>query len=142
MLLDKYFKDCLYFTVNRLGRVITRMAEEEFRRTGLSPTYAFLLMAVYGKEGLTQKELGEILHLMPSTVTRFVEKLEGNGFVSTRQDGRMSRIYLTDKGKEIQQQISECWDSLHERYAKVLGREEGDRLTRHLYEVSVRLEKA
>jgi len=141
-LLDKYFKDCLYFTANRLGRVITRMAEEEFARTGLSPTYAFLLMAVNEKEGLTQKELGEILHLTPPTITRFVEKLEGKNFVSTRQDGRMSRIYLTDKGREIQRQISACWSSLHERYAKVLGRDEGDRLTRRLYEVSVLLEQA
>lgn len=141
-MLDKYFKDCLYFSAIRLGRVITRMAEEEFARTGLSPTYAFLLMAVCEKEGLTQKELGEILHLTPSTVTRFIEKLEAKNFVSTRQDGRMSRIYLTDKGREIQRQISECWSSLHERYAKVLGREEGDKLTRHLYEVSVLLEQA
>jgi DNA-binding MarR family transcriptional regulator len=141
-LLDKYFKDCLYFSAIRLGRVITRMAEEEFGRIGLSPTYAFLLMAVYEKEGLTQKELGEILHLTPSTVTRFIEKLEAKQLVSSRQDGRLSRIYLTDKGRDIQRQISECWESLHDRYARVLGREEGDTLTRRLYDVSVLLEQA
>jgi len=54
----------------------------------------------------------------------------------------MSRVYLTDKGRAMQEQIEECWSSLHERYAKVLGREEGDRLTRRLYEVSVELEQA
>ncbi|REJ13590.1 MAG: MarR family transcriptional regulator, partial [Paenibacillaceae bacterium] len=139
-MLDKYFTDCLYFTANRLTRVITRMAEEEFARTGLSPAYAFLLMAVQERNGLTQKELGEVLHLTPSTVTRFVEKLERKLLVTTRQDGRMSRVYLTDKGRAMQEQIEECWSSLHERYAKVLGREEGDRLTRRLYEVSVELE--
>ncbi|CAG5081492.1 Transcriptional regulator, MarR family protein [Thermobacillus xylanilyticus] len=141
-MLDKYFTDCLYFTANRLTRVITRMAEEEFARTGLSPAYAFLLMAVQERNGLTQKELGEVLHLTPSTVTRFVEKLERKLLVTTRQDGRMSRVYLTDKGRAMQEQIEECWSSLHERYAKVLGREEGDRLTRRLYEVSVELEQA
>lgn len=141
-MLDKYFTDCLYFTANRLSRVITRLAEDEFRKTGLSPTYAFLLMAVHEKEGLTQKELGEILHLMPSTVTRFIEKLEGKRLVYTRQDGRMSRIYLTDQGRDMQGVIADCWSSLHDRYAAVLGREEGDRLTRRLDEVSDQLEDA
>jgi hypothetical protein len=49
---------------------------------------------------------------------------------------------LTDKGRDIQRQISECWESLHDRYARVLGREEGDTLTRRLYDVSVLLEQA
>jgi DNA-binding MarR family transcriptional regulator len=141
-MLDKYFTDCLYFTANRLARAITRMAEEEFGPTGLSPAYAFLLMAVYERDGLTQKELGEVLHLTPSTVTRFVEKLEMKRLVVTRQDGRLSRVYLTDRGRAMRKQIEECWTSLHERYAKVLGREEGDRLTRRLYEASVELERA
>jgi len=141
-MLNKYFTDCLYFTANRLARVITRMAEEEFIRTGLSPAYAFLLMALYERDGMNQKELGEALHLMPSTVTRFVEKLESKRLVATRQDGRMSRVYLTDKGRAMKGQIEECWSSLHDRYAKALGREEGDRLTRRLYEASEELERA
>lgn len=141
-MLEKYFTDCLYFTANRLARLITRMAEEEFGRTGLSPAYAFLLMAVYERDGLTQKELGEVLHLTPSTVTRFIEKLERKRLVITRQDGRLSRVYLTDGGRAMRKQIEDCWTSLHERYAKVLGREEGDRLTRRLHDVSVELEKA
>jgi Transcriptional regulators len=141
-MLDKYFTDCLYFSANRLARTITRMAEEEFAKTGLSPAYAFLLMAVYEQDGLSQKELGEALHLTPSTVTRFVEKLEGKRLVATLQEGRMSRVFLTDKGRELQEQIAECWTSLHDRYAKALGREEGDRLTRRLHEASVELEKA
>lgn len=67
-------KECLYFTANRLGRIITKMAEDEFAVSGLSPTYAFLLMAVYEREGISQKELCEILHLQPSTITRFIER--------------------------------------------------------------------
>lgn len=53
--LGTYLKECLYFTANRLGRVITKMAEDEFAASGLSPTSAFLLMAVFEKEGISQK---------------------------------------------------------------------------------------
>ena len=62
--------NCLYFTANSLARVITRMAEEEFRATGLSPSHAFLVMLVNDKPGIGQKELCEQLYLAPSTVTR------------------------------------------------------------------------
>ena len=55
--------NCLYFTGNSLARVITRMAEEDFRVTGLSPSLAFLVMLVNDSPGIGQKELCEPLHL-------------------------------------------------------------------------------
>lgn len=140
--MDHYYEGCLYFTANRLSRIMTRMAEEAFAATGLSPAYVLLLMALHEKNGMNQKELGEVLHLKPSTITRFIEKLQAQGFVYTRQEGRWSRTYLTDKGMAIQPVIQECWCTLHDRYAAVLGREEGDALTRRMYEASRLLERA
>lgn len=138
---ETYYRNCLYFTANRLSRIITKMAEEDFRKTGLSPTYAFLLMAVYEQEGITQKELSAILHLTPSTVTRFIEKLEAKRLVLSQADGRLSRIYSTEQGKALKPEIEKAWDDLHDRYSAILGREEGDELTLKLDDVSNELEK-
>ncbi|MDF2684163.1 MAG: transcriptional regulator, MarR family protein [Brevibacillus sp.] len=139
-MLEIYLKECLYFTANRLSRVITKMADEEFAVSGLSPTYAFLMMAVYEKEGISQKELGEILHLQPSTVTRFIEKLIGKGLIYSRVEGRLSLIYSTEKGKALEGVINECWNHLRSRYAAILGAKEGDELSLYLDQVSNRLE--
>ncbi|MDF2958901.1 MAG: transcriptional regulator, MarR family protein [Paenibacillus sp.] len=139
-MLENYLKECLYFTANRLSRIITKMAEDEFAVSGLSPTYAFLLMAVYEKEGISQKELGEILHLQPSTVTRLIEKLAVKGLIYNRVEGRLSLIYTTDKGKALEDVINRCWTNLRSRYAAILGEKEGDDLTLHLYKVSDQLE--
>ncbi|WP_240417845.1 MarR family winged helix-turn-helix transcriptional regulator [Paenibacillus periandrae] len=139
-LLGTYLKECLYFTANRLGRVITKMAEDEFAASGLSPTSAFLLMAVFEKEGISQKELGEILHLQPSTVTRLIEKLIIKGLITNRVDGRLSLIYATDKGKALEEPINESWNSLRSRYSALLGEKEGDELSLYLYKVSDRIE--
>lgn len=139
-MLENYLKECLYFTANRLGRVITKMAEDEFAVSGLSPTYGFLLMAVYEKEGISQKELGGILHLQPSTVTRLVEKLVSKGMIYNRVEGRLSLIYATDKGKALEDVINQCWNNLRARYSAILGAQEGDELTLHLYKVSDQLE--
>ncbi|WP_062050453.1 MarR family winged helix-turn-helix transcriptional regulator [Bacillus sp. JCM 19034] len=140
-MLNSYLEECLYFTASRLTRVVTRMAEDEFSKTGLSPTYAFLMMAVFDKEGITQKELGETLHLQPSTVTRLIEKLVNKGLIEKKLDGRLTRIYSKDKGRELEELIYESWDSLRDKYNEIIGEKEGDELTLHLSKISKKLEK-
>ncbi|MFC5404558.1 MarR family winged helix-turn-helix transcriptional regulator [Cohnella soli] len=139
-MLQVYLKECLYFTANRLGRIVSRMAEDEFASSGMSPTSAFLLMAVFEKDGISQKELGHILHLQPSTVTRLIEKLVAKNLIYNRVEGRLSLIYATDKGKATEEVINECWNNLRRRYVAILG-EEGDALSFRIDEASDRLEK-
>ena len=121
--------DCLYFTANSLARVITRMAEEEFGKTGLSPSHAFLVMLVNDHPGIAQKELADNLQLAPSTVTRFIDALVYKGYLTRQTEGKASKAYPTDEGKNLQSTIEDAWTNLHKRYAKVLGLREGDALT-------------
>jgi DNA-binding MarR family transcriptional regulator len=121
--------DCLYFTANSLARVITRMAEEEFRKTGLSPSHAFLMMLVNDHPGIAQKELADNLQLAPSTVTRFIDSMVYKGYLTRQTEGKASKVYPTGEGKNLQSTIEDAWKNLHMRYAKVLGLREGDALT-------------
>jgi DNA-binding MarR family transcriptional regulator len=121
--------NCLYFTANSLSRIITRMAEEEFRKTGLSPSHAFLMMLVTDSPGIGQKELCSQLHLAPSTVTRFIDALVYKGFLTRQSEGKASSVYPTKAGETLRKPIGEAWKRLHQRYAKVLGLKEGDELT-------------
>jgi MarR family transcriptional regulator, organic hydroperoxide resistance regulator len=124
----KILHNCLNFTANSLARVISRMAEEEFRRNGLSPSHAFIMMLANDSPGITQNELAEQLNLAPSTITRFVDTLVNKGFLTRQSEGRMSRIYPTDSGQALRESIDASWQNLHERYSKILGRENGDQL--------------
>ena len=131
--------NCLYFTANSLARVITRMADEEFRRTGLSPAHAFLMMLVNDNPGIGQKELCEQLHLAPSTITRFVDTLVYKGYLTRHAAGKASMVYATEAGENLRKPIAEAWKCLHQRYATVLGFEEGDELTAMIDDASNKL---
>lgn len=134
--------NCLYFTANSLSRIITRMAEEEFRKTGLSPSHAFLMMLVMDEPGIGQKSLCEQLKLAPSTVTRFVDALLHRGYLTRQTEGKTANIYPTEKGGELRGEIDAAWKRLHERYGEVLGLEAGDNLTALIDQAAEKLGKS
>ncbi|WP_394549338.1 MarR family winged helix-turn-helix transcriptional regulator [Priestia sp. D3YE.R1] len=130
---------CLFFTVKKLDRIMDKIAEEAFKQTGLSPTYGFIILAVNEQPGITQKELAELLHTAPSTIARFVVKLENKKLIYTEQSGRSTLSYLTDEGKILVKKIDEAWDNLHNIYADVLGKEESDDLALHISKIGDQL---
>lgn len=132
---------CLYFTANSLARVITRMAEEEFRKTGLSPSHAFLMMLATDHPGIGQSELCERLHLAPSTVTRFIDALVHKGYLIRKAEGKASMVHATPAGEALRAPIDAAWSALHQRYAKVLGLKEGDELTALIDEAGQKLSR-
>lgn len=133
---------CLYFTANSLSRIITRMAEEEFRKTGLSPSHAFLMMLVMDEPGIGQKSLCEQLNLAPSTVTRFVDALLHKGYLTRQTEGKTANIYPTEKGSGLRDDIDAAWKRLHQRYADILGLEAGDELTALIDQAADKLVKS
>ncbi len=140
-MIEEYLRYCLYFTASKLARIITKMAEEEFAGTGISPAYAYLLMLVKDRPGITQQDLGYALHLTPSTVTRFIDKLEVKGLVTRTMEGKNSLIHLTEKGLAIQDKIHQAWSGLYNRYSGILGEEEGDDLTKQIFEAGEKLDR-
>ncbi len=131
---------CLYFTATKLQRVLNRWAEDEFARIGLAPSAGFAVMVVNEHPGMTQNELASVLNLAPSTLTRFVDKLENKGLMHRKKDGRTTYLESTDKGLEIHEELSEGWKRVWRRYADILGTEEGNKLAAELNKVSEALE--
>lgn len=138
---DSIFCKCLYFSANAFARLITKMAEEEFASTGLAPSYAFLLMAVNGNPGIQPKFISEMMQLTPSTVTRFIEKLEHKEYLERKAIGKITEVYPTSKSLKLEKKIRKSWSSLYNRYSLILGEAEGKELTSLLYDAAKKLDK-
>lgn len=93
-LLSLFMKVDRYFMAKCFGQM---------QGLGIYPGQIPVLGMVSKKEGLSQKELAEILRIKPPTVTASVQRLEKAGFLYKKpdeKDQRIARIYLTEKGKE------------------------------------------
>ena len=71
------------------------------------------------EDGLRQKAIAEEMHIGPSSTSEFIDKLEQTGYIERRpdpDDGRATRIYLTEKGKA---RAYELEDERKERFASL-----------------------
>ena len=137
---DTQLNDCLFFSSCKLARVLGKTAEEEFKVTGLSPSHAFLLHIVNKSSGLGQKQIGELLHMTPSTITRFIEKLENKGLVSRKSEGKNVNIFKTEKGMLLQPEIEKAWLHVHEIYSDILTFEESEQFILTANKIIAKLE--
>ncbi len=138
---ENQYCSCLYYSANALARIITKMAEEEFALVQLSPSYAFLLVAVNGKPGIQPTEISKMIMLTPSTVTRLIEKMEFKGFLERRSSGKFTEVFPTQKGKNLVPDIKIAWQNLLQRYVKLIGEEQSKKLTTDIYEAALKLQQ-
>lgn len=120
---------CLYFTANNLARIMTNWAEEEFKITGLSPNQAFIILIVCETPRITPLEIADYLSLSPSTITRFIDKLEIKNLVSRSVEGKRVVIEPTPNGQKLVSDINKAWHNLYHKYSQLIGYEEGKRIT-------------
>jgi MarR family transcriptional regulator, organic hydroperoxide resistance regulator len=134
------YAQCLYFTSAALARKIEKMATESWKKVGLSPSHAYLLLAVLEEPGIQPTALAEHLQLQPSTITRLIEKLEEKKLAVRTTEGKITNVYPTPKAKDCQPKMLECMQDFLTRSAKVLGREESTKLVQTLAQTADKLD--
>lgn len=132
---------CLYFSSNAIARALTKMAEEEFAQTGMSPSHGFILMTVNKQPGIFAGDLAKAMELTPSTVTRLLEKLEQKNLIERKSEGKYTRIFATDEGRQQQYTLENSWKRLGDRYGNIIGREKGQHLSAYLTEALMSIQE-
>lgn len=92
-----------------------RRAHDLLESLGLYRGQPRLLHVLWDQEGCTHSELAERIHVRPSTITKMLSRMEEAGFVERRkdpEDHRVSRVYLTAAGRDIQERVHQVWQQL------------------------------
>lgn len=115
---------CLFFSTAKLARELGKLADDSFSKTGLSPSHAVLLYMINLRGKIQQKDVGELLHLTPSTITRLIDKLVRKGYVEKQTEGKNVCLLSTSEGQAQQDEIIDAWNLLHKGYQDILTEEE------------------
>ena len=124
--------------LGQLIRLHFCLSHKNLEKEGLYPGQPNLLFALYHKDGLSQKEIAEILHSKPATITVMIKRLEKTGFVERKDDKndqRISRIFLTEKGKNICENLKEMHAEIEKKCFYNFTLEEKILLRRFLIQV-------
>jgi DNA-binding MarR family transcriptional regulator len=114
-------------SLDRISSQMRRDYSESLRELNLYVGQDNLLYRLWLGDGITQMQLCEHLKCEPPTVTNMVKSLEQNGFIYRKrdeQDARVMRIYLTDKGKELEAPVEMKWKAQQEKLLHSITMEE------------------
>jgi MarR family transcriptional regulator, organic hydroperoxide resistance regulator len=118
-----------------LGFAFWRMKGAFERETGVSAGTWFTLELLAREDGMSQGELSQRFDIDPSRVTRLAKRLEREGLLRKerdRGDKRVVRMYLTNKGRSLIENLSKCRERFDQRVGAVLTPEELKELRRML----------
>ncbi|WP_141501067.1 MarR family winged helix-turn-helix transcriptional regulator [Paenibacillus luteus] len=114
-------------SLDRISSQMRRNYSESLRELNLYVGQDNLLYRLWLGDGVTQMQLCEHLKCEPPTVTNMVKSLEQNGFIYRKRDvddGRIMRIFLTDKGKELEKPVETKWREQQEKLLKSISMED------------------
>jgi DNA-binding MarR family transcriptional regulator len=119
-------------------RAVAEATEAAFHRHGVHAGQQFILRRLWEEDGLTPGQIARRLGLATPTVTKMTNRMEAARLVRRGPDStdrRLVRIYLTERGKALQDVINEEMRHVTERALRSVTAEERRQLVRLLHEV-------
>ena len=113
-------------------------ARQVFEGAGLYRGQPRLLRLLWEQEGQTHSDLAREMRVQPSTITKMIQRMEKAGFVSRRpdpDDQRVSRVYLTELGRAVQEEVREAFGLLEQETFFGLAEAERKTLRRLLLQI-------
>ncbi|HEY1867983.1 MAG TPA: MarR family transcriptional regulator [Candidatus Cybelea sp.] len=111
---------CACANLRRAARAVSQIYEEELRGSGLRATQLSLLQAVQIAGTLSQGDLGSLLCIDSTTLSRTLRPLVKNGWIAGRRgtDKRERLFSLTGAGKRKLEQITPHWKRAQRRFMR------------------------
>jgi len=118
--------------VYALTERIQRRLMAHFQGTGLHWGLRRILQELWIQDGLSQAELAHAVRSSEASASNMLKHLVGGGWVERRRDPydyRISRVFLTEKGRALRDAIEEECARIHKGVSQELGTKDTKRLT-------------
>jgi DNA-binding MarR family transcriptional regulator len=129
----------------RLARVfqkVDRASTESLRWRQLSPAQVDVLAKVGSSEGISQQELANALLVTKGNVCQLLDKMEGSGLLERRPEGRVNRLFLTDQGRRVHDDVVPRHEAMLAERFSILSEGDQRELLRLLRQLDHALDQA
>ena len=130
---------CMCGSLRRASRAFTQRYDEAQRPSGLRATQFTILQVLSLAGEVSQGELGEMLAMDSTTLTRTVEIIGRHGWIVKRpgKDRRERRLRLATAGEVQLKRALPRWEELQARLRRQLGDERWDSLLKLTNEATI-----
>ena len=139
---QELMKESISYLLAQVGKMHRNKAAELLAVVGLYVGQEMFLLHLWQEDGLTQTEIADCLCVQPATLTRMLDRMEKAGLIERRQDredARVSRVYLTQASRDLQEPVEAVWQALERQTLATFTVEERLLLRRLLLQLLVNL---
>jgi DNA-binding MarR family transcriptional regulator len=121
---------------HEINKLFYENIKNETKMIGINPTYRFIFMVLsQSKDGLTQSEICDLVHLKKSSVSELLHQMESEELIireKSNLDNRKTIVKLTNKGKALDNKIKGVFKKYELIMSRSLSNEEKENLISYI----------
>lgn len=117
---------------------------KEMEKYNIGQGQFMFLLELYIEDGSNQEELSKVLKIDKGTTARAIKKLEEEGYLiryKDEKDKRSNKIYLTQKGRDVKENIFSVLDEWERKISEHLDESEKELMIKLLKKVCLNIDK-
>ena len=133
------------YLVNNLARLLVEVLRKRIAPLGIVPGQFPTLLALWEKDGLTQKELLALVDIEQATLANTLTRMERDGLIIRKEhpaDARARTIHLTEQGHSIRDEAYQTAMQINEEVLAELSDEETQEFLDYMRRVIGRMKEA
>lgn len=114
-------KECINFLLTNAQHNVFQYLSKRLMEYDVTPLQHGVLSCLMGKSYDTPKHLAENLSLETSTISGVLDRMQKKGFIDrvvNKEDRREVQVRLTEKGRELEEQITVVIDEVNAEVLK------------------------
>ena len=133
------------YLVNNLARLLVEVLRKRIAPLGIVPGQFPTLLALWEKDGLTQKELLALVDIEQATLANTLTRMERDGLIIRKEhpaDARARTIHLTEQGHSIRDEAYQTAMQINKEVLADLSDEETQEFLDYMRRVIGRIKEA